>query len=229
MVERAEKPIRLLGGWQRFPSTFVLDGGLVPGRKWFVPARLLPPLLAAYALLYEENVSTDPDLSGNSLPLDLKRLAQLSLMTASEARKALQELQELRLLRVQDSRIEVLDPLTRAWPPDRFAMLPAQYAVSRLKAVAGLARQAGTTVGEVVAVYLVLVAQRNRETGEIWFSRTATPERLGQSLDVVKRNLKVLLAAKLLVRPGPKSWVYKLVGFTKLGLGGVPKPIRSRL
>jgi len=118
-------------------------------------------------------------MQGGVFQLDWDGLADATGRTPDRIEKTLDILCSRRFLRIAKGAAQMLDPVSGDWPPRPFAMLPARYVVRRLPELRKAAELHNVKIGDALALYLVLVVQRNRATEEIWFSREKSATLVG--------------------------------------------------
>lgn len=224
MVKRpqnGDRGFQQVSGWQRFPSEFALEGWLRPDHPKAVPHSSLSTLLALYAQLLDRNRQS-PKLKGGRIEIDEKQLA-LDAGVADVARE-LDILEERGLVvRGQGSTMEVRDPVSASWPPRKFATLPARFVVEHLPQLRAVSSEQKIDIGKALALYVVMLAQRNSKTGEVWYSSEKTPRRAGLDSKGAEEALGALMHARFVTRPTlSRIWVYQICGLEPSSTGTAP-------
>jgi hypothetical protein len=207
---------RFLHDWQRFPVAPITEGWLGsddPTKPPRLPHASLSTLIALYAQLFASNLKYDSTMQAGAFEIDKAALVKATHRTSDRIEKTLGLLHKRGFLRSSKQSAAMLDPVSGRWPPVPFAMLPVRYVVSRLAAVKKAAETHGVKLGEALALYLVLVVQRNRAKEEIWFSREKSAAMAGLTSAKAMKCLSALLRAELVVRSGLSAYKFTLLGF----------------
>jgi hypothetical protein len=217
-----ERSFQLVSGWQRFPSEFALAGWLRPEHPRSIPHAALSTLLAVYGQLLERNLQQSPKLTDRRVELDEMKLA-LDAGVEDVGRELDLLVNTGLLVRGVGSNVEVQDPISVSWPPPKFATLPARFVVEQLPQLRAACVEQKIDFGDALALYVVMLAQRNSKTGEIWYSTVRTPERAGLDSKRAELSLGALMQVRLIRRPTlSRIWVYQISGLEPSGANGPP-------
>ncbi len=152
-------------------------------------------------------------MQGNEFEADVELLVKVTGRKKDRIDQTLSLLRRRGFMSSRGGAFFMLDPVSRAWPPRSFAMLPIRFLVEKLPELRQVSKQRGLPVGDVLALYVVLAVQRNHATEEVWFSRDRTSSIAGLDDDVGLKCLSVLMRTNVVVRSGLSSFKYQLMGF----------------
>lgn len=193
----------------------MVEGWLAPdgAEKPRLPHGSLTTLLALYGQLFESNLKVDPAMQGGSFDLDLPALARTTGRPVEKVELTLKRLRKIGLFRKSGDVLYAHDPVSKAWPPTSFAMLPVRYVIAKLEEIRAAAARERVKTGDVLALYWALVVQRNHRTEEVWFSKEKTSAKAGIAPDEGLKCLGALMRARIVVRAGLATYKYLLLGF----------------